>query len=61
MTTLPCGASCRTSASNAFHCGSLFVLAGHVVGLFVPVSWTDSIGIGEQPADPDRPGQKTEV
>lgn len=34
-------------ASNAFHYGILFVLAGHVVGLFVPMSWTESIGIGE--------------
>ncbi|MFF4250369.1 respiratory nitrate reductase subunit gamma [Streptomyces sp. NPDC001663] len=34
-------------ASNAFHYGILFVLAGHLVGLFVPMSWTHSIGISE--------------
>ncbi|MFF4501789.1 respiratory nitrate reductase subunit gamma [Streptomyces sp. NPDC001401] len=34
-------------ASPAFHYGILFVLAGHLVGLFVPKSWTDSIGVGE--------------
>ncbi|WP_329294945.1 respiratory nitrate reductase subunit gamma [Streptomyces pseudovenezuelae] len=34
-------------ASNAFHYGILFVLAGHLVGLFVPMSWTDALGIGE--------------
>lgn len=34
-------------ASNAFHYGILFVLAGHLVGLFIPMSWTDSIGVSE--------------
>ncbi|NEB05423.1 respiratory nitrate reductase subunit gamma [Streptomyces sp. SID13726] len=34
-------------ASNAFHYGILFVLAGHLVGLFIPMSWTESLGIGE--------------
>ncbi|GAA3850281.1 respiratory nitrate reductase subunit gamma [Streptomyces coacervatus] len=34
-------------ASPAFHYGILFVLAGHLAGLFVPKSWTDSIGVGE--------------
>ncbi|MFI7401918.1 respiratory nitrate reductase subunit gamma [Streptomyces sp. NPDC049541] len=34
-------------ASPAFHYGILFVLAGHLVGLFVPRSWTDSIGARE--------------
>ncbi|RPF37571.1 respiratory nitrate reductase subunit gamma [Streptomyces sp. TLI_185] len=34
-------------ASPAFHYGILFVLAGHLVGLFVPKSWTDPIGVGE--------------
>ncbi|MEU6355196.1 respiratory nitrate reductase subunit gamma [Streptomyces sp. NPDC047072] len=34
-------------ASNAFHYGILFVLAGHIVGLFIPMSWTDSLGISE--------------
>jgi nitrate reductase gamma subunit len=33
-------------ASPAFHYGILFVLAGHLVGLSVPKSWTDSIGVG---------------
>ncbi|MFF9622651.1 respiratory nitrate reductase subunit gamma [Streptomyces griseosporeus] len=34
-------------ASPAFHYGILFVLAGHLVGLFVPMSWTDTVGVGE--------------
>ncbi|MFJ7077029.1 respiratory nitrate reductase subunit gamma [Streptomyces sp. NPDC098781] len=34
-------------ASPAFHYGILFVLVGHLVGLFVPASWTDSLGVDE--------------
>lgn len=34
-------------ASPAFHYGILFVLAGHIVGLFIPMSWTDKLGISE--------------
>ncbi|MET9828114.1 respiratory nitrate reductase subunit gamma [Streptomyces sp. NPDC006385] len=34
-------------ASPAFHYGILFVLVGHLVGLFVPESWTDALGVGE--------------
>ncbi|WP_369250285.1 respiratory nitrate reductase subunit gamma [Streptomyces sp. R41] len=34
-------------ASPAFHYGILFVLVGHLIGLFVPESWTGSLGIGE--------------
>jgi len=34
-------------ASPAFHYGILFVLAGHLIGLFVPQSWTDGIGVSE--------------
>ncbi|WP_031475864.1 respiratory nitrate reductase subunit gamma [Streptomyces bicolor] len=34
-------------ASPAFHYGILFVLAGHVVRLFVPESWTDAVGVSE--------------
>ncbi|MEU1199033.1 respiratory nitrate reductase subunit gamma [Streptomyces sp. NPDC005813] len=34
-------------ASPAFHYGILFVLAGHLVGLFVPESWTRSLGVSE--------------
>jgi nitrate reductase gamma subunit len=34
-------------ASPAFHYGILFVLAGHLLGLFVPASWTDAIGVDE--------------
>ncbi|WP_037608402.1 respiratory nitrate reductase subunit gamma [Streptacidiphilus rugosus] len=34
-------------ASPAFHYGILFVLAGHLIGLFVPESWTEKIGISE--------------
>ncbi|MDC0766490.1 respiratory nitrate reductase subunit gamma [Streptomyces sp. HD] len=34
-------------ASPAFHYGILFVLVGHLIGLFVPQSWTDALGVGE--------------
>ncbi|MEU5535745.1 respiratory nitrate reductase subunit gamma [Streptomyces sp. NPDC020362] len=34
-------------ASPVFHYGILFVLVGHLIGLFVPTSWTASLGIGE--------------
>lgn len=34
-------------ASPAFHYGILFVLVGHVMGLFVPESWTDAVGLKE--------------
>jgi nitrate reductase gamma subunit len=33
--------------SPLFHFGILGVLAGHVVGLFVPESWTNDLGISE--------------
>ncbi|MGW4894821.1 respiratory nitrate reductase subunit gamma [Kitasatospora sp. NPDC004240] len=36
-----------TIASPMFHYGILFVLAGHLVGLFVPASWTDAVGLDE--------------
>ncbi|MFG2549982.1 respiratory nitrate reductase subunit gamma [Streptomyces sp. NPDC048581] len=34
-------------ASPAFHYGILFVLAGHLVGLFIPESWTQAAGVSE--------------
>ncbi|MYU25217.1 respiratory nitrate reductase subunit gamma [Streptomyces sp. SID8352] len=34
-------------ASPVFHYGILFVLAGHLVGLFVPASWTRAAGVDE--------------
>ncbi|NBE52282.1 respiratory nitrate reductase subunit gamma [Streptomyces boluensis] len=34
-------------ASPMFHYGILFVLVGHLMGLFVPESWTDAIGLNE--------------
>ncbi|MDI3406722.1 respiratory nitrate reductase subunit gamma [Streptomyces cavernicola] len=34
-------------ASPMFHYGILFVLVGHLMGLFVPESWTDGIGLDE--------------
>ncbi|OON81765.1 respiratory nitrate reductase subunit gamma [Streptomyces tsukubensis] len=34
-------------ASPLFHYGILFVLAGHLLGLFVPASWTDAVGADE--------------
>lgn len=36
-----------TIASPVFHYGILFVLVGHLMGLLVPKSWTDSIGVSE--------------
>ncbi|MFF4312491.1 respiratory nitrate reductase subunit gamma [Streptomyces sp. 900105755] len=33
------------TASPVFHYGILFVLAGHLVGLLVPASWTRSLGV----------------
>ncbi|MFR0354249.1 respiratory nitrate reductase subunit gamma [Streptomyces sediminimaris] len=33
--------------SPLFHFGALMVIAGHVVGLAVPASWTEAAGIGE--------------
>jgi nitrate reductase gamma subunit len=35
-------------ASPVFHYGILFVLAGHLLGLFVPASWTDAVGVHER-------------
>ncbi|MGW6059655.1 respiratory nitrate reductase subunit gamma [Streptomyces sp. NPDC055189] len=34
-------------ASPMFHYGILFVLVGHLVGLFVPESWTEKVGVSE--------------
>ncbi|WP_121750062.1 respiratory nitrate reductase subunit gamma [Streptomyces sp. E2N166] len=34
-------------ASPVFHYGILFVLVGHLVGLFVPESWTNAVGVSE--------------
>ncbi|MDI2127885.1 respiratory nitrate reductase subunit gamma [Yinghuangia seranimata] len=34
-------------ASPMFHYGILFVLLGHLMGLFVPSSWTDALGLDE--------------
>lgn len=33
--------------SPLFHFGLLFVIVGHVVGLLIPESWTDAVGITE--------------
>jgi nitrate reductase gamma subunit len=33
--------------SPMFHYGILFVLVGHLMGLFVPESWTDAVGFDE--------------
>ncbi|MEU2226943.1 respiratory nitrate reductase subunit gamma [Streptomyces sp. NPDC018347] len=35
-------------ASPVFHYGILFVLAGHLIGLFVPASWTAAAGVSER-------------
>ncbi|MGW0175129.1 respiratory nitrate reductase subunit gamma [Rhodococcus sp. NPDC003322] len=34
-------------ASPLFHFGILVVILGHVIGLVIPESWTEAIGIGE--------------
>lgn len=34
-------------ASPMFHYGLLFVLVGHLVGLFIPESWTKKVGVSE--------------
>ncbi|WP_399932937.1 respiratory nitrate reductase subunit gamma [Streptomyces kanamyceticus] len=34
-------------ASPMFHYGILFVLVGHLAGLFLPESWTDKVGVSE--------------
>ncbi|WP_030791952.1 respiratory nitrate reductase subunit gamma [Streptomyces sp. NRRL S-920] len=34
-------------ASPMFHYGILFVLVGHLVGLFLPESWTEKAGVSE--------------
>lgn len=34
-------------ASPLFHFGILFVIAGHVLGLLIPASWIDAIGVPE--------------
>jgi nitrate reductase gamma subunit len=34
--------------SNLFHYGALAAIAGHVLGILVPVSLTDAVGISEQ-------------
>ena len=34
-------------ASPMFHYGILFVLVGHLMGLFIPESWTSALGLGE--------------
>ncbi|MEY9956659.1 respiratory nitrate reductase subunit gamma [Streptacidiphilus sp. MAP5-52] len=34
-------------ASPAFHYGILFVLAGHLVGLLIPGTWTDEVHVSE--------------
>lgn len=35
-------------ASPMFHYGVIFVFFGHIMGLFVPRSWTDALGVTEQ-------------
>ncbi|MQY22894.1 respiratory nitrate reductase subunit gamma [Nocardia macrotermitis] len=34
-------------ASPMFHYGILFVLVGHLMGLFIPESWTSALGLSE--------------
>ncbi|MFD4243800.1 respiratory nitrate reductase subunit gamma [Streptomyces sp. NPDC058525] len=33
--------------SPLFHFGMLFVVLGHVVGLLIPMSWTDAVGLSD--------------
>ncbi|MFG3102342.1 respiratory nitrate reductase subunit gamma [Streptomyces sp. NPDC048182] len=35
-------------ASPVFHYGILFVLVGHLIGIFVPESWTNAVGVNER-------------
>lgn len=35
-------------ASPMFHYGILVVLVGHIVGLVIPKSWTDAVGVSEE-------------
>ena len=35
-------------ASPMFHYGILFVFVGHLMGLFIPASWTDALGLTER-------------
>jgi nitrate reductase gamma subunit len=35
-------------SSPLFHFGILFVAAGHVVGLAIPESWTEAVGVSEE-------------
>ena len=37
-------------ASPLFHLGILAVAGGHVIGLLIPESWTDALGISESAA-----------
>ncbi|MFJ1863313.1 respiratory nitrate reductase subunit gamma [Streptomyces sp. NPDC088097] len=34
--------------SPLFHFGMLFVVVGHVVGLLIPMSWTDALGLSDR-------------
>jgi nitrate reductase gamma subunit len=34
--------------SPLFHFGLLFVLVGHIGGLFIPMSWTEAVGISQE-------------
>jgi nitrate reductase gamma subunit len=34
--------------SPLFHFGLLFVLVGHIGGLFIPISWTEAVGISQE-------------
>ncbi len=34
-------------ASPMFHFGILVVIAGHIIGLLIPESWTDAVGVSE--------------
>ncbi|GAA4079813.1 respiratory nitrate reductase subunit gamma [Nonomuraea soli] len=35
-------------ASPLFHYGILAVLAGHIIGIFIPASWTDAAGVSDK-------------
>ncbi|MFP5283528.1 MAG: respiratory nitrate reductase subunit gamma [Actinomycetes bacterium] len=34
--------------SPLFHFGILFVLVGHIVGLLIPMSWTEAVGVSQE-------------
>ncbi len=47
---------CSRLGSPLFHFGMLGVAGGHIIGLLVPRSWTEAVGIGDHAYHYDRGG-----